>query len=61
MLHLSYQGVIAQQQFFHEQWELFIPDAGVVLGAGDGKFLGGNAPVQQVPGPGLFLFRHPLA
>ena len=61
MLHLIYQRFVAQQQFFQEQGELFVPDSGVVFSAGDGKFFQGNTPVQQVPGPGFFLFGHPLA
>ena len=51
--HLVDQRFVAQQQFFQEQRELLVAYAGVVLGAGDGKFFQGNAPVQQVPGPGL--------
>ena len=61
MLHLIHQRFVAQQQFFQEQRELFVPDAGVVFSAGDGKFFQSDAPVQQVPGPGLFLLGYPLA
>src|SRR5690554_2198843 len=59
--HLVDQRFVAQQQFFQEQRELLVAYAGVVLGAGDGKFFQGNAPVQQVPGPGLFLLGYALA
>ncbi len=41
--------------------DLAVADARVVLGAGNRQLPGGDAPVQQVPGPGLFLGRHALA
>ncbi len=53
--------MVAQQRFLEEGQELPVADALVVLGAGDGELLGRDAPVEQVPGPGLLLACHALA
>ncbi len=53
--------MIAEQCFFQEQRKVLVADALIVLGTGDGKFFRGDAPVQQMPGPGFFLRGDTLA
>ena len=60
-LHLPHQPMVAQQRLLEEAQELPVADAWVVLRAGDRELLCRDAPVQQVPGPRLFLLGHPLA
>ncbi|EXF43239.1 hypothetical protein BAY1663_04326 [Pseudomonas sp. BAY1663] len=59
-LHLAYEAVIAQQGFLEEAGKLHVANAQVVFGPGQGEFLGRDPPVEQMPGPGFFLLRHPL-
>jgi hypothetical protein len=59
-LHLLDQAVVAEQGLLEEAGNC-VADALVVLGAGDRELLDRDAPVQQVPGPGLLLLGHALA
>ena len=55
LLDLAQESMVAEESLHQERNELPIPDALIMLGAGNGEFLRGDAPVEQMPGPGLLL------